>query len=247
MKIITADYVLPISSEPILKGAVAFENGTIEAVGDAASILKLFPSADVEHFGRAAALPGFVNCHSHLELTSMRGALDDVEHDFRSWLLKVNELRSEMSETDIEAAVLAGVREGAAAGVTCFADVGRYGRAGVLALQRTGLRGIVFQETEFSPDNRTADDDFARLGAKYEELRREETDLVNKLSARLSPDALSRRFQTAAFPRANNGPFFRKTVPTAPFLRIGPCRNRPRAPFLRGCGSGPQGILGGGT
>jgi 5-methylthioadenosine/S-adenosylhomocysteine deaminase len=178
MKIITADHVLPISSEPITNGAVAFDGGIIAAVGDSDTILKMFPSAEVEHFDRAAVLPGFVNCHSHLELTALRGALDDVEHDFRSWLLKINELRSAMTDADIEAAAVDGAREGAAAGVTCFGDIGRHGRAGILALKRAGLRGIVFQETAFSPDNRTADDDFAILGAKYEELRSEETDLV---------------------------------------------------------------------
>ena len=178
MKIITADHVLPISSEPITDGAVAFDGGAIAAVGDSDKILKMFPSAEVEHFDQAAVLPGFINCHSHLELTAMRGALDDVEHDFRSWLLKINDLRSAMTDADIEAAAVDGAREGAAAGVTCFGDIGRHGRAGMLALKQTGLRGVVFQETDFSPDNRTADDDFARLGAKYEELRSEETDLV---------------------------------------------------------------------
>ncbi len=36
----------------------------------------------------------------------------------------------------------------------------------------------MFQETEFSPDNRTADDDFLKLATKFEQLKAEETDLV---------------------------------------------------------------------
>ncbi len=52
------------------------------------------------------------------------------------------------------------------------------GHAGLKALKETGLRGIVYQETEFSPDNRTADEDFQTLGAKFEKLKAEETDLV---------------------------------------------------------------------
>jgi aminodeoxyfutalosine deaminase len=178
MKILTAAYVLPISSEPIANGAVAIDGQVIAAVGGSGEILKNFPEAEIENFGKAAILPGFVNCHSHLELTAMRGALDDVEHDFRSWLLKINELRAGMTDEDIGAAALTGALEGAAAGVTCFGDIGRNGRAGVNALKQVGLRGIVFQETSFSPDNRTADDDFRTLGQKYEELRMEETDLV---------------------------------------------------------------------
>lgn len=178
MKILAAEHVLPISSDPIVNGAVAVDGSEIVAVGSASNVITQFPGAEVEDFGKAAILPGFVNCHSHLELTAMRGALDDVEHDFGSWLLKINDLRAAMSDADIEAAAVAGAMEGAAAGVTCFGDIGRYGLAGVKALKQVGLRGIVYQETDFSPDNRTADEDFALLGAKYEELRKQETELV---------------------------------------------------------------------
>ena len=178
MKLITADHVLPISSDPIAGGAVLFDDGVILAVGGAKEIRARFPDAEVESFGSAAILPGFVNCHSHLELTAMRGALDDVEHDFKSWLLRINELRSAMTDEDIEAAAIDGVLEGAAAGVTCFGDIGRNALPGIRALKSVGSRGIVYQETSFSPDNRTADEDFAKLGQKYEVLLAESTDLV---------------------------------------------------------------------
>jgi len=179
MRIIAADHVLPISSAPISNAAVAIDGGTIAAVGPRQQIQEKYSNAEIEDFGPAAILPGFVNCHSHLELTAMRGALDAVEHDFRSWLLKLYSLRAEMTDDDIAAAAVAGAREGAAAGVTCFGDIGRFGHAGVSALKEVGLRGIVFQETEFSPDNRTADDDFLKLASKFEELKgEEETELV---------------------------------------------------------------------
>lgn len=178
MRIIAAEHVLPISSGPIRNGAVAIEGATIAAVGTRDEILQRYPNVEVEDFGESAILPGFVNCHSHLEITAMRGALDDVEHDFRSWLLKLTKLRSEMTDEDILTSALAGAREGAAAGVTCFGDIGRFGHAGVAALKEVGLRGIVFQETEFSPDNRTADEDFKKLGEKFEGLKDEETELV---------------------------------------------------------------------
>ncbi len=178
IKILTADHVLPISSEPIADGAVAFENGVIVAVGPSNEVVSRYPAAAIENFGKAAILPGFVNCHSHLELTAMRGALDDVEHDFRAWLLKINGLRAAMSDEEIENAAIAGAMEGAAAGVTCFGDIGRMGYVGIKALKHVGLRGIVFQETEFSPDNRTADEDFLALASKYEKLREMETDLI---------------------------------------------------------------------
>jgi len=178
MKILTAEYVVPISSDPIRSGAVAIDADKIAMVGTRDEVLAKYSDASIEEFGEAAILPGFVNCHSHLELTAMRGALDNVEHDFRSWLLKINELRAALSDDDIVRWAIAGAREGAAAGVTCFGDIGRFGHAGVAALKEVGLRGIVFQETEFSPDNATADDDFKKLAEKFERLHGESTDLV---------------------------------------------------------------------
>ena len=178
MKILSADYVLPISTVPINDGAVAVDGSRIVAVGTKDEIIRQYPTASHVNFGKAAILPGFVNCHSHLEVTAMRGALDDVEHDFSAWLLKLNGLRAELSDDDIRAAAVAGTVEGAQAGVTCFGDIGRMGHAGLHALETVGLRGIVFQETEFSADNRTADDDFLKLATKYEELKGGETDLV---------------------------------------------------------------------
>lgn len=178
MKLLLADHILPISSDPIIGGAVVIDGERIVEVGSAGDLTAKYTDAEITNFGTAAILPGFVNCHSHLEITSMRGALDEVEHDFRSWLLRLNSIRAEMSDTDIEASALLGAREGAQSGVTCFGDIGRMGHAGLNALKETGLRGIVYQETEFSPDNRTAAQDFQALGAKFEKLKDEESDLV---------------------------------------------------------------------
>lgn len=178
MKIIAADHVLPISSGPIERGAVAIDGTRIAAVGTRDAIEAQFPGIEIDDFGEAAIMPGMVNCHSHLEITSMRGSLDDVEHDFSAWLLKLNGLRANLSDDEICAAAVDGAMEGARAGVTCFGDIGRLGHAGVHALKTVGLRGVVFQETEFSPDNRTADDDFLKLAERFELMKSEETELV---------------------------------------------------------------------
>jgi cytosine/adenosine deaminase-related metal-dependent hydrolase len=206
MKIISADYVLPISAEPITDGAVAIDGGKIVSVGKRDEIVAQYPEANHENFGKAAILPGFVNCHSHLELTAMRGALDDVEYDFRSWLLRVNDLRAKMSDAEIEAAAIAGAMEGARAGVTCFGDIGRYGKAGFEALKKVGLRGVLFQETEFSPDNRTADEDIEQLKEKFFALNETATDFVEVGLSPHSPYTVSPRLfeHIAEFATAEN-------------------------------------------
>ena len=178
MKILTANYVLPISGPPVENGAVAIEGHVIAAVGPKEEITERYPDAVVEDLGLAAIMPGFVNCHSHLEVTAMRGALDSVEHDFSAWLLRLNAIRHGFSDDDIRLSALAGAAEGAAAGVTCFGDIGRFGAAGFEALKTIGLRGVLFQETEFCVEDAAADDDIAKLTAKFHGLKAGETGLV---------------------------------------------------------------------
>lgn len=178
MRILAAEWVIPISSPPVKNGAVAIEDDQIVAVGEAGEISAKFPSSDRDDLGPAAILPGLVNCHSHLELTVMRGLLDDVENDFLSWLLKLNGIRAGLSPEDIEASTLLGAIEGARAGVTCFGDVGRNGAAGLRALEQAGLRGVVFQETDFSPEDEKAEEYFLALKNKYLLLKEQAGSLV---------------------------------------------------------------------
>lgn len=188
MKILCAEYVLPISpGEPVRNGAVAIDGSRISAVGTREDIFARFPGTAHEDLGNAAILPGFVNCHSHLEITPMRGFLDSVEHDFYAWLIKLTITRGEtLSDEDVRTGAVAGALEGARGGVTCFGDIGRYGRAGFDALKANGLRGVVFQETEFSPNDQSAPEDFEKLKEKFLALRADETPLVK---AGLSPHA----------------------------------------------------------
>jgi len=110
MKILTADWVLPISRSPIEHGAVAIADGRIVEIAERDEVVNKYTGVEIEEFGRSAILPGFVNCHSHLEITGMRGALDSVEHDFTAWLLRLNALRAAMSDDEINAAAVLGAR-----------------------------------------------------------------------------------------------------------------------------------------
>lgn len=187
MKILSARYVLPICNEPIENGAIAIGKDKIIAVGTQKELSEKFPEIKQENFSEAVIMPGFVNCHSHLEITAMRGFLDDVEEDFYSWLIKLTKTRAEkLIEKDIGMSAMLGALEGARAGVTCFGDIGRMGKAGFEALKEVGLRGVLFQETEFSPDNKTAETDFEKLQEKFLELKETETDFVK---VGLSPHA----------------------------------------------------------
>ncbi|HEY8412598.1 MAG TPA: hypothetical protein VIK76_14395, partial [Pyrinomonadaceae bacterium] len=84
--IYSASWVLPVSSAPIEHGAVAVDGPLIVGVGNAAEVALRFPDARVESFGQSVIIPGLVNAHTHLELTALRGYLENEEHDFFAWL-----------------------------------------------------------------------------------------------------------------------------------------------------------------
>ena len=80
MRVYAARWVLPITAPPIADGAVAVDaDGRIAWVGPLADA----PAAPVEALGDAALIPGLVNVHTHLELTAMRGLLEDRMELFR--------------------------------------------------------------------------------------------------------------------------------------------------------------------
>src|ERR1700752_2660619 len=120
--ILSARWVLPISSPPIPNGAVAVEGSLILAVGSQTELEKTYPGARTQDFAEAAILPGFVNAHSHLELTAMRGFLEKEESDFFAWLRKLTKARLAMTSEDLFVAAASGAIEAARAGVTCLGD-----------------------------------------------------------------------------------------------------------------------------
>ncbi len=187
MPIFRAEHVVPVTAEPIKDGAVVFQNGRIVRVGAYSDAALEYPEETVRDFGKAAIIPGLVNCHSHLELTGFRGSVDHYDGEFTKWLYQITKLRANRDSVDeIELSALLGACEGAAGGVTTFGDIGRVGTAGVRALQKTGLRGVVFQETEFSPSASTAASDFEQLKRKFEKLAETQT---NRVRVGISPHA----------------------------------------------------------
>ena len=176
--IYSARWVLPISAPPIENGAVAVEGQQIVGVGRRAEIVERFPEFCVVLLGEAVILPGLVNTHTHLELTALRGYLENEETDFFAWLRKLTIARLErMTPDDIRVSATWGACEAVRAGITCVDDASDSAMMSMLALRDVGLRGIVYQES-FGPDARLATENFEKLKNKLHELRGVESDLV---------------------------------------------------------------------
>jgi 5-methylthioadenosine/S-adenosylhomocysteine deaminase len=192
-KLYSARWVVPIAGTAFEDGAVAVAGRVIVGVGSRAEVEAQFPSAAREDFGAAAIIPGLVNCHSHLELTAMRGYLEDVEGDFFAWLRKLTVARmTRMSADDLRVSATWGALEAARAGVTCLGDACSAGEASMHALRDVGLRGIVYQEA-IHPDERVAAEMLSKLKSDVTRLRELENELVRVGVSPHAPYTLSEK------------------------------------------------------
>lgn len=166
---LAADWVFPAVSPPIRDGAVLLdERGNVVAVGpDVGGSVPSPPGVPSEYFPDAALHPGFVNAHTHLELTGLGSALD--EPDFPSWIRRLRALKAERTPEEFLEAARQGIREGWAAGVTTIADTGDTG-AVAHALAELGGRGVAFQEV-FGPHPSQVEESMAGLKAAVWALR----------------------------------------------------------------------------
>lgn len=141
--LLCAQYILPITSEPVQKGAVLVRNGKILDIGKADMLKLRYPDEEVKDFGQAALLPGLVDLHTHLENSVMRGIVHDVPHT--TWLMAVAEKTQCLDAGDwYDSAILGGL-EALSSGITCVADITATGAA-CTATQKLGLRSVIYRE-----------------------------------------------------------------------------------------------------
>ena len=192
-KLYCARWVVPIATPVIEDGAVAVAGASIVGVGSRAEVEARFPEAAREDFGEAVVIPGLVNCHSHLELTAMRGYLEDVENDFFAWLRKLTIARmTRMTADDLRVSATWGALEAARAGITTLGDACNAGDASMAALLDVALRGTVYQEA-IPPDERPADEMLAKLKDDVARLREKENGLVRVGVSPHSPYTMSEK------------------------------------------------------
>src|SRR2546425_4725176 len=138
MRVLSADWVLPIEGPPIERGAVVIEDGCIAAVGTIAEL------GAGTYYEDAVMLPGFVNAHTHLEYAVYAGFGDGLG-DFAEWIALHVERKGRIGWDEFLAIARLGAAECLASGITTVGDCS-YSGAAASACDELGLRAIVYLE-----------------------------------------------------------------------------------------------------
>ena len=140
--LLCAERIIPVTQPPIDDGAVLVRDGRIVEIGGAQRMKSRYPEEEVRDFGRAAIMPGFVDCHTHLEYTVLRGIVHDVP--YAEWLAHEHAKADMMTRDDRYDSALLGGMEMLSGGVSTVADFTGTG-ASREAVRDLGLRSVIYR------------------------------------------------------------------------------------------------------
>ena len=138
MRVVSADWVVPVEGEPIGDGAVAIgEDGRIAGVGTSEDL------GVGERFDGCVVVPGFVNSHSHLEYAVYAGFGDGLP--FVPWIGLHIRRKERIGLDEMRAIATVGALACLGSGITTIGDCSFAGAAAEAAAE-TGLAAVVFLE-----------------------------------------------------------------------------------------------------
>ncbi|MCD6023199.1 MAG: amidohydrolase [Fibrobacteria bacterium] len=118
-----ADWLLNPGSPPVRQGWLRVEGGRIVETGSGN-----LPEGPSKRFAGCALLPGLVNAHCHLELTTLENALEPGK-TFPDWVRDLQGLTADYKLPDYRASARAGIERLLRGGCTTVLDVGNSGEA----------------------------------------------------------------------------------------------------------------------
>ena len=182
--LLCAQYILPITSEPLQNGAVLVRDGRICDIGPVDMLKMRYPEEEVTDFGLAALMPGLVDTHTHLENSVMRGIVHDVP--YTTWVLSMLEKTQKMDVSDYYDSAILGGLEALSSGITTVADITTTGAA-CTATQKLGMRSVIYREVGAMDKRRV---DYAMRVAENDIMHwREEVD-EDRVTIGIAPAAI---------------------------------------------------------
>jgi 5-methylthioadenosine/S-adenosylhomocysteine deaminase len=122
-------------------GAIVIKGGEIAFVGKRESAVGIYADKKIDAKGKVA-LPGLINCHTHVAMTLFRGLAEDKPLDV--WLREtIWPLEAKLTLDDIYFGALLGCLEMLKSGTTCFADMYFHEDMVAKAVSESGLRAVL--------------------------------------------------------------------------------------------------------
>ncbi len=154
MYILRSKYLLKDPDNVVDNGAVIIDDGVIKFAGHYKDVDN-FGSYQIIDLGNSAIVPGFINTHTHLELTH---AHNSIKNDgiFTNWIRQLIDIKNSWSESEYALSVRDGIKSSLKSGSTTVVDITSNGIA-LGELLSSKIRKVLFFETlNFNPN--TAND-----------------------------------------------------------------------------------------
>jgi cytosine/adenosine deaminase-related metal-dependent hydrolase len=135
---VSARWLFPVTSQPLQNGQITVKNTRIENIAAARE-----RRSDL-HLDDCAIVPGFVNAHTHLDLSGMKN-LAPPTADFVSWLRSVIQHRRQISASQVEVDIRRGLDASVRAGTTLVGDIASQGLSWP-TLTSAPIRSVVLYE-----------------------------------------------------------------------------------------------------
>jgi 5-methylthioadenosine/S-adenosylhomocysteine deaminase len=140
-------------------GAIAIRDDSIVAVGPTEKITRAYRAAEEVDCADTVVMPGFVNAHTHIPMTLMRGLNDDLRLDvWLGYLMPVE--REFVTPEFVKLGARVACAEMIRSGVTTFADMFYYEEAIAEQVAEIGMRALLGQTILVfpAPDAETFED-----------------------------------------------------------------------------------------
>jgi 5-methylthioadenosine/S-adenosylhomocysteine deaminase len=142
--ILIAERIIPVSSPPLDGYAVIIERDKIIGLEPFRSAEKKNPYAKRINLEGAILMPGLINLHTHLELSSLRGGLPRGI-DFFKWIAELVNRKRGLKKREYNNGVHIGIKELIKTGTTSIGEITSEGISPYI-LSNYNIRGKVFYE-----------------------------------------------------------------------------------------------------
>ena len=132
-----------VDRKVVREGVIAIKNDKISYVGKKSKAPKIRAEKIIDGHEKVA-MPGLINCHTHLAMTLFRGIAEDQL--LEKWLKQtIWPLEAKLKPRDVYDGALLGCLEMIKGGTTTFADMYLYEEQVAKAVEKAGLRAVLAQ------------------------------------------------------------------------------------------------------